>query len=114
MFIPDRLNEEPVVFLSMTNSEIKLGAMVFIAFWTPIGLIFGLLIGKAILSVAFVPVFVFISMWAAGKRLRVIKRGKPKQYHILAIKAKLQDLGLGSRSYIRESRAWDVKRWRSQ
>ena len=49
-FIPDRLNEEPVVFLSMTNSEIKLSLMIFFAIWTPICLMVGLIIGKALLG----------------------------------------------------------------
>ena len=49
-FIPDRLNEEPVVFLSMTNSEIKLSLMIFFAIWTPICLMVGWIIGKALLS----------------------------------------------------------------
>ena len=78
-FIPDRLNEEPVVFLSMTNSEIKLSLMIFFAIWTPICLMVGWIIGKALLSLACVAGMVFLSMWLAGKRLRVIKRGKPKR-----------------------------------
>ena len=112
-FIPDRLNEEPVVFLSMTNSEIKLSLMIFFAIWTPICLIVGLIIGKALLSLACVAGMVFVSMWLAGKRLRTIKRGKPKQYHMLALHAWLQDRGLSRQVLIRESRTWDIRRWRT-
>jgi conjugative transfer region protein (TIGR03750 family) len=112
-FIPDRLNEEPVVFLSMTNSEIKLSLMLFFALWTPICLIVGLLIGKALLSLACVAGMVFLSMWLAGKRLRIIKRGKPKQYHTLALSAWLQDRGFSRKVLIRESRTWDIQRWRT-
>jgi len=114
VFIPDRLNEEPIVFLSMTNSEIKLSLMIFFAIWTPICLIVGLIIGKALLSLACVAGMVFLSMWLAGKRLRVIKRGKPKQYHMLALSAWLQDHGLSSKVLIRESRTWDIQRWRTK
>ena len=51
-FIPDRLNEEPVVFLAMTNSEIKLSLLFFFALWTPVCLVIGLVIGKTLLSLA--------------------------------------------------------------
>ena len=113
-FIPDRLNEEPVVFLSMTNSEIKLSLMIFFAIWTPICLLIGLVLGNALLSLACVAGMVFISMWLAGKRLRSVKRGKPKQYHMLALSAWLQDRGLARKVLIRESRSWDIQRWRTQ
>lgn len=112
-FMPERLNEEPVVFLSMTNSEIKWALMVFFASWTPICLVVGLLIGKMLLCLAAVAGLVFASMWVAGKRLKVIKRGKPKQYHMLALTAWLQDRGLAKQTQIRQSRVWDIKRWRT-
>ena len=113
-FIPDRLNEEPVVFLAMTNSEIKLSLLLFFAFWTPTCLVIGLLIGKTLLSLACVAGMVFVSMWLAGKRLKVIKRGKPKQYHMLALRAWLQDRGLARYTYIRDSQTWDIHRWRTK
>lgn len=113
-FIPDRLNEEPVVFLSMTNSEIKLSLMIFFALWTPVCLVVGLLLGKALLALACVAGMVFLSMWLAGKRLRTIKRGKPKQYHMLALRAWLQDHGLAQKDLIRQSRSWDIQRWRTK
>jgi len=113
-FIPDRLNEEPVVFLSMTNSEIKLSLLIFFALWTPVCLLVGFIIGKALLALACVAGMVFLSMWLAGKRLRKIKRGKPKQYHMLALRAWLQDRGLASPVFIRESRTWDIQRWRTK
>ena len=111
--MPDRLNEEPVVFLSMTNSEIKLALMVLFVFWTPICLLAGVLVGKLLLSLTAVAGLVFASMWVAGKRLKVIKRGKPKQYHMLALAAWLQDRGLARETLIRQSRVWDIKRWRT-
>lgn len=113
-FIPDRLNEEPVVFLSMTNSEIKLSLMLFFALWTPVCLIVGLVIGKTLLSLACVAGMVFLSLWLAGKRIRILKRGKPKQYHMMALSAWLQDRGLARKVLIRESRTWDIQRWRTK
>ena len=102
------------MFLSMTNSEIKLSLMIFFAIWTPVCLIVGFIIGKTLLALACVAGMVFLSMWLAGKRLRKIKRGKPKQYHMLALRAWLQDRGLASPVFIRESRTWDIQRWRTK
>lgn len=113
-FIPDRLNEEPVVFMAMTNSEIKFSTLVFFTVWSPISLIVGLLVGKTIIALALSPALVFVSMWLTGKRLRVIKRGKPKQHHVLALRAWLQDHGLIKEVLIRQSRVWDIHRWRSR
>lgn len=112
-FMPDRLNEEPVVFLAMTHSEIKWALVVFFTLWTPICLVVGIFIGKILLSLTMVAGLVFASMWLAGKRLKVIKRGKPKQYHVLAFRAWLQDRGWAKETLIRHSRVWDIKRWRS-
>ena len=113
-FIPDRLNEEPVVFLAMTNSEIKYAVMVFFGMWLPISFLACFLAGRTLLALAIAPGLVFVSMWLAGKRLRVIKRGKPKQVHMLALRAWLQDHGLSREVFIRDSRTWDIKRWRTR
>lgn len=110
--MPDRLNEEPVVFLAMTNSEIKMALLVLFMFWVPICAAIGVFFSKILLSLAGSTGLVFASMWLVGKRLKVIKRGKPKQYHVLALNAWLQDHGLIKETQIRDSRAWDIKRWR--
>ncbi|MFV0476963.1 MAG: TIGR03750 family conjugal transfer protein [Parahaliea sp.] len=109
-FIPDRLNEEPVIFLSMTNSEIKYSALVSLLFWTPVCSLLGLLLGSMVLGFGASLGMVFATMWLLGKRLRVIKRGKPRQYHVMALRAWLQDHGLGTGSLIRQSKVWDIKR----
>ncbi len=109
-FIPDRLNEEPVVFLAMSNSEIKLTVMVSLAIWTPLCLLVGFLLGEVMLSVAGIMAMTYLTIWQAGRRLRTIKRGKPKQYHVMAISAWLEDHGLKTKTMIRESKTWDIKR----
>lgn len=109
-FMPDRLNEEPVVFLAMTNSEIKIALLTLFATWTPVCFVVGLMVGKLLLSLTAVAGLVFASMWIVGKRLKVIKRGKPKQYHVLAINAWLEDRGLSKETLIRTNRVWDIKR----
>ncbi|MFV0277018.1 MAG: TIGR03750 family conjugal transfer protein [Parahaliea sp.] len=109
-FIPDRLNEEPVIFLSMTHSEIKYSALLSLALWMPTCTLVGFLCGSAILGLGASLGLVFGTLWLLGKRLRVLKRGKPRQYHALAIRAWLADHGLGNTGLIRSSQVWDIKR----
>lgn len=109
-YIPSLLNEEPVAFLAMTHSELKLAVGVLFAIWLPICLCVGFFLGKTLLGVPVAGGAVLGSMWLVGKRLKVIKRGKPKQYHMLALSAWLQDRGLAQKSFIRVSRIWDIHR----
>ncbi len=111
-FIPDRLNEEPVIFLSMTNSEIKYSVLCALLFWMPVCSVVGLLCGSVVLGFGASLGMIFITLWLLGRRLRVIRRGKPKQYHILWLRAWLQDRGLASQTLIRCSQVWDIKRSR--
>lgn len=109
-FIPDRLNEEPVIFLSMTNSEIKLAVIASLAGWTPICLIIGLVLGNVLMSIAGIMAMTFITMFLAGRKLRVLKRNKPKQYHVMAITAWLEDRNMKIKTMIRTSQVWDIRR----
>ena len=109
-FIPDRLNQEPVIFIGMTDSELRLGAVVSVCFWLPLCLVLAALLGQAILGIAAGVVLALASMWWVGRKLRVLKRGKPQGFHVLAITAFFEDAGLKSKTMIRESRSWDVRR----
>ena len=109
-FIPDRLNEEPVVFLSMTHSELQLAIVACLVFWTPLCMLIATLLGKAVLGLAAIMALSYASMWLCGKKLRVIKRGRPKQYHVMAISAWLEDTQLKRRSMIHVNRVWDIHR----
>ena len=109
-FIPDRLNEEPVIYIGMTNSELKLCGMVSLGVWLPICLVVAVVIGKGILGLAAGVLLAFLTMWLAGKKLRVIKRGKPKQFHVMAIAAWLEDNNLKPKTMIRTSEVWDIRR----
>ena len=109
-FIPDRLNEESVVFLAMTHSELQLAIVACLVFWTPVCMLIATLFGKAVLGLAAIMALSYASMWLCGKKLRVIKRGRPKQYHVMAISAWLEDRQLKRRSMIRVNRVWDIHR----
>lgn len=109
-FIPDRLNEEPVIYIGMTNSELKLAGMVSVAFWIPVCLLIASLLGKGILGLAAGTGLAFATMWLVGKKLRVLKRGKPKQFHVMSIAAWLEDHGLKPQTMIRQTAVWDIRR----
>ncbi len=109
-FIPDRLNEEAIIFLSMTESELKFSVLLCLLIWTPVCLVIGWVLGNALLGFASAMGMTYLCMWLLGKRLRVLKRGKPKQYHALAIAAWLEDHGLKRKILIRRSQSWSIKR----
>lgn len=109
-FIPDRLNEEPVVFLSMTETELKYSFLAALAISAPVTLLIGLMLGQPLYgAVCSLPVTLGV-VWLVGKRLKVVKRGRPKQYHMMALRAWLQDRGLSSGGLIRESTVWGIQR----
>ena len=110
MFIPDRLNQEPIIFIGMTDSELKLAGLVSVGFWVPVCVVIAALLGSGILGLAAGTFLAFASMWLIGKKLRVIKRGRPKQFHVMTIKAWLEDRGLQTQTMIRESTVWDTHR----
>lgn len=96
--------------MAMTNSEIKYVIALYLATWVPAALLLGWLVGYTLIAFAVGVGMVFVSMWITGKRLRAIKRGKPKQYHVMRIKAFLQDRGLMKKTMIREKILWDIRR----
>lgn len=109
-FIPDRLNEEPIIFIGMTDSELKLAGMVSVGFWVPVCVVIAAVLGAGILGLAAGTLLAFASMWVIGKKLRVIKRGRPKQFHVMTITAWLEDRRLKSQTMIRQSTVWDTHR----
>lgn len=111
-FIPDRLNQEPVIFIGMTDSELRWGGLLSVLFWVPVCVVLAALLGQAILGIALGVLLALGCMWVTGRKLRTLKRGKPQGFHVLAIVALLEDAGIKSKTMIRESRSWDVRRAR--
>ncbi|MEE9493610.1 MAG: TIGR03750 family conjugal transfer protein [Gammaproteobacteria bacterium] len=109
-FIPDRLNEEPIIYIGMTQNELKMSALVSVFFWVPLSVIIGLLVGYVSYGIAVGILMAFGTMWQIGRKLRVLKRGKPKGYHATAIAAWLESHHLKSKTMLRDSRIWDIRR----
>lgn len=109
-FIPDRLNEEPVIFIGMTDSELRIGGVLSVLIWVPVCVLIAMLFGQAILGIGAGVTFALGTMWVLGKKLKTLKRGKPVGFHVNAAIAFLEDAGLKSKTMIRESRGWDIRR----
>ncbi len=109
-FIPDRLNEEPVIFLGMTNSELKLLSMLAVGFWVPVCLIFTVIVGLGIVGLGLGLALAFATMWLSGKKITALKRSKPKQYHMIWLTAWLEDHAMKRKTIIRKSQVWGIHR----
>jgi len=108
-FVPDRLNEEPVLALGMTHSEFKSVGFASVLFWVPVAFTVCGFLGSAMFGLAVGSILALGTCYLVGKQLRVLKRGRPKGYHVTAINAWLEDKGLKSKTMIRHSQSWGIK-----
>lgn len=109
-FLPDRLNRQPPVFLGLTDGELKMAALGSVGVLVPAGAVVGGVAGSAVLGIGVGTVAAGGGMWVWARLLRRLKRGKPAGYHEDRIRAWLEDVGVVSRTMLRESAVWDVRR----
>jgi conjugative transfer region protein (TIGR03750 family) len=109
-FVPDRLNEEPVLMLGMTHTEFKSVGFATVLFWVPVALIVCGLLGQALMGLAVGSLLALGTSYQIGKILRKLKRGKPKGYHVAIINGWLEDHGLKQKTMIRHSQSWGIRR----
>ena len=109
MFLPDRLNRQPVVFLGLTDGELRMVAVGNLLVWLPVCAIVGALFGATVLGLGAGALVAAGGIWVSGRVLRKLKRGKPAGYHADAIRAWIEDRGLMSRTMLREDAVWDTR-----
>lgn len=109
VFLPDRLNRQPVVFLGLTDGELRMVALANLLTWLPVCTIVGALFGAAVLGLGAGAVVAAGGVWVSGRVLRRLKRGKPAGYHADAIRAWVEDKGLVGRTMLREDAVWDTR-----
>lgn len=109
-FVPDRLNEEPVLMLGMTHTEFKSVGFASVLFWVPVALIICGLLGAVLMGLAVGSLLALGTSYLVGKQLRLLKRGKPKGYHVAVINGWLEDRGLKEKTMIRHSQNWGIRR----
>ena len=112
-YIPERLNEDPVVVLGLTDAELRYAALGGFGVLVPTGALGGALVGQAMIGGGCGAVAAIGAVYVVGKALRRMKRGKPAGYHADRIRAWLEDKGLGGDSMLRTSAVWEAVRIRT-
>ena len=112
-YLPERLNEEPVVVLGLTDGELRYAAAAAFGVRVPAGARGGAAFGQAMGGGGAGAVAAIGAIFAAGQALRRLKRGKPAGYHADRIRAWLEDRGLGGDSMLRASAVWEPVRMRT-
>lgn len=113
VFIPERLNRDPVVIRGMTNDEM---------FWgVGTGCIFGLCVGVPVFfltgQLALIPTFTAIgggiALFAGGSLLRKAKRNRPDTWLYRTIQLNvLKRFGMGNKQLVIRTGWWSIRRHR--
>jgi len=109
-FLPDRLNRQPVVFLGLTDGELRGVGLANAVVLVPVAGVLGTAAGFGIFGVGLGFLLAGGGVWLSARALRRLKRNKPAGYHEDRIRGWLEDRGLARRTMLRESAVWDVRR----
>ena len=112
-YLPERLNEEPVVVLGLTDTELRYAAAAGFGFLVPAGALGGAVFGQAMVGAGAGAVLAIGTIYLVGRILRRMKRGRPAGYHADRIRAWLEDRGLGGDSMLRTTAVWEPVRVRT-
>lgn len=108
-FLPERLNQEPVVFRGFTTPELGLGALLGAVLGLIVSLPLSLLFGWVMIPTA-VLLMPLLVIAFGGMVLSRIKRGKPAHYLAQRMALKRQLMGIGKCQFILISRVWSLRR----
>lgn len=112
-YLPERLNEDPVVVLGLTDAELRFAAAAGFGVLVPAGALGGAAFGQAVVGAGAGAVLAIGAVYLVGKALRRMKRGRPAGYHADRIRAWLEDRGLGGDSMLRATAVWEAVRIRT-
>ncbi|MCG5526570.1 TIGR03750 family conjugal transfer protein [Ectothiorhodospira haloalkaliphila] len=113
MLRTDRLNGEPPIFRGCTSSELVMLAALAAAFWVPMGVLIGALVGTAMMGVGFSGIAIIATVVVAGSLFQRIKRGRPDHFYQHRLILWAEELGLRRSGFIRRGGTWDLgrRRW---
>ncbi|WP_422452169.1 TIGR03750 family conjugal transfer protein [Endozoicomonas sp. ALC066] len=111
-FIPDRLNQEPVIFKGMTNTELFIVIGTSFVFWLVLCVFIGALFGAALVGVGGAVLLTMLSVVLIGNRLQIIKRQLPDGVHTVMFKRWLQQRGILNAGFCLRTGSWDIRRHR--
>jgi conjugative transfer region protein (TIGR03750 family) len=106
----DRLNAEPVIYIGMSNRELKCSCIFAMLLWMPISVLIGVFIGYGLIGLGIGFMLAAGTVWLIGQRFRRLKRNKPGNHHMLTIRAWFEDKGLVRKTMVRRSDCWDIQR----
>ena len=109
VFLPDRLNRSPAVFLGLSDGELRTAGLVNLAVWIPACSAVAALFGQAVLGIGAGALAAGGGIWLTARVLRRLKRGRPEGYHADAVAAWLEDRNLKPKTMLRESAVWDIR-----
>ena len=109
VFMPDRLNRAPAVFLGLSDGELRMAGLVNLAVWIPACSAVAALVGQAVLGIGAGALAAGGGIWMTARVLRRLKRGRPEGYHADAVAAWLEDRNLKPKTMLRESAVWDIR-----
>ena len=109
VFLPDRLNRAPAVFLGLSDGELRMAGLVNLGLWIPACAALAALFGQAVLGLGAGALAACGGIWATARALRRLKRGRPEGYHTDAVAAWLEDRNLKPKTMLRESAVWDIR-----
>ena len=109
VFLPDRLNRAPAVFLGLSDGELRMAGLVNLGVWIPACALAAGLFGQAVLGLGAGALLACGGIWLTARVLRRLKRGRPEGYHADAVAAWLEDRGLKPKTMLRESAVWDIR-----
>jgi len=113
VFVPERLNRDPIVVRGLTSNEVLLAAFVGAVLGIPIGLVLWLVTGEiALLPTCLFLVGPFITLFFGGAALRRLKRGKPDTWVYRLLHFRLQQrFGLSfAAKLMTRSGYWTIRR----
>ena len=109
VFLPDRLNRSPAVFLGLSDGELRMAGLVNLGAWIPASALVAGFFGQAVLGIGAGALLACGGIWATARVLRRLKRGRPEGYHADAVAAWLEDRNLKPKTMLRESAVWDIR-----
>ncbi len=109
-FTGDFINEQPIVFKGLTDSEVKTVFIISLFIGAPIGAVVALLIGIPMLILVFIFLFPIVTVWFVAGWMERARRGKPPAYVEQQMHSLLVELKVVSARFVCASYRWGLGR----
>ena len=107
--LADRINAEPAILRGLSSSEALMAIVVAFAFWVPVGLLIGAVVGHMQVSVIFMGFGSLGTVWLSSGWFQKVKRDRPDFYYQHQFKKWRVRFGMSHR-FLNQSGVWDLGR----